>query len=140
MNPVRYPLYNDLHSFFYCYVVCNYAAEMKIDTIAMGRRGMSNMERWLLFWVIITRVLNGSVSSYVLANAPCAYSFILLLTSSVCLMGKAIEDRIKMEQLDKEIQDVISASSSEGENDGEKKMPFFLPRKHSTKNYYSDSD
>lgn len=55
-------------------------------------------------------------------------------------MGKAIEDRIKMEQLDKEIQDVISASSSEGENDGEKKMPFFLPRKHSTKNYYSDSD
>ena len=66
--------------------------------------------------------------------------FLQLVTSSVCLMGKAIEDRIKMEQLDKEIQDVITASSSEGENDGEKKMPFFLPRKHSTKNYYSDSD
>lgn len=62
---------------------------------------------------------------------------------SVCLMGKGVEDRIVKEQLkqqDKEMQEVISASSSEAENDGEKKMPFFLPRKHSEKNYYTDSD
>ena len=62
---------------------------------------------------------------------------------SVCLMGKGVEDRIVKEQLkqqDKEMQVVISASSSEAENDGEKKMPFFLPRKHSEKNYYTDSD
>lgn len=32
----RLPSYN---------VVCSYAQEMKIDTIVMGRRGMSNMER-----------------------------------------------------------------------------------------------
>ena len=56
---------------------------------------------------------------------------------SVCLMGKGVEDRIVKEQLK---QEVISASSSEAENDGEKKMPFFLPRKHSEKNYYTDSD
>ena len=65
--------------------------------------------------------------------------FSCCLVISVCLMGKAIEDRIKKEKIDKEIQDVIS-SSSEAENEGEKKMPFFLPRKHSAKNYYSDSD
>lgn len=65
--------------------------------------------------------------------------FICYLGCSVCLMGKAIEDRIKKDQIDKEIQDIIS-SSSEAENEGEKKMPFFLPRKHSVKNYYSDSD
>ena len=35
----------------------------KIDTIVMGRRGMSNLKR----------MLNGSVSEYVIANAPCAY-------------------------------------------------------------------
>ena len=55
-------------------------------------------------------------------------------------MGPGVEDRINQEKLDKEIQDAITASSSEAENDGEKKMPFFLPRKHSLKNYYSDSD
>ena len=58
-------------------------------------------------------------------------------------MGKGVEDRIVKEQLkqqDKEMQEVISASSSEAENDGEKKMPFFLPRKHSENNYYTDSD
>ena len=58
-------------------------------------------------------------------------------------MGKGVEDRIVKEQLkqqDKEMQEVISASSSEAENDGGKKMPFFLPRKHSEKNYYTDSD
>ena len=58
-------------------------------------------------------------------------------------MGKGVEDRIVKEQLkqqDKEMQEVISASSSDAENDGEKKMPFFLPRKHSEKNYYTDSD
>lgn len=57
------------------------------------------------------------------------------------MMGKAVEDRIIQEQLkqqDKEMQEVIS--ESEGENDGDKKMPFFLPRKHSAKNYYTDSD
>ena len=63
-----------------------------------------------------------------------------LIKLSVCLMGQGVEDRIKQEKLDKEIQDTIAASSSEAENDGEKKMPFFLPRKHSIKNYYSDSD
>ena len=63
-----------------------------------------------------------------------------LIKCSVCLMGPGVEDRIKQEKLDKEIQDAITASSSEAENDGEKKMPFFLPRKHSIKNYYSDSD
>ena len=31
----------------------------------MGRRGMSNLKR----------MINGSVSEYVLANAPCAYVF-----------------------------------------------------------------
>ena len=63
-----------------------------------------------------------------------------LIKLSVCLMGQGVEDRIKQEKLDKEIQDTIAASSSEAENEGEKKMPFFLPRKHSIKNYYSDSD
>ena len=61
----------------------------------------------------------------------------------IALHGKGVEDRIVKEQLkqqDKEMQEVISASSSEAENDGEKKMPFFLPRKHSEKNYYTDSD
>lgn len=43
--------------------VCSYAVEDKIDTIVMGRRGMSNLKR----------MLNGSVSEYVIANAPCAY-------------------------------------------------------------------
>lgn len=42
--------------------VCKYAVEDKIDTIVMGRRGMSNLKR----------MINGSVSEYVLANAPCA--------------------------------------------------------------------
>ena len=47
------------------------------------------------------------------------------LKRSVCLMGKGVEDRIVKEQLkqqDKEMQEVISASSSEAENDGEKKI------------------
>lgn len=69
--------------------------------------------------------------------------FFYSIKRSVCLMGKGVEDRIVKEQLkqqDKEMQEVISASSSEAENDGEKKMPFFLPRKHSEKNYYTDSD
>ena len=42
--------------------VCKYAAEDKIDCIVMGRRGMSNLKR----------MINGSVSEYVLANASCA--------------------------------------------------------------------
>lgn len=58
-------------------------------------------------------------------------------------MGKGVEDRIVKEQLkqqDKEIQEMINSGSSDAEKDGEKKMPFFLPRKHSEKNYYTDSD
>lgn len=47
--------------------VCKYAVEDKIDCIVMGRRGMSNLKR----------MINGSVSEFVLANAPCAYSVIL---------------------------------------------------------------
>ena len=72
---------------------------------------------------------------------PARWLFSPAFTRSVCLMGKAVEDRIIQEQLkqqDKEMQEVIS--ESEGENDGDKKMPFFLPRKHSAKNYYTDSD
>ncbi|CBK20019.2 uncharacterized protein [Blastocystis hominis] len=104
-----------------CNVVCNCAIEKKIDTIVMGRRGISNVDR----------LLNGSCSSYVLSNAPCA----------VCLMGKGVGDRIKEEELKKKNQEIaeLSASLSEGEPEGAK-MPFFLPRKHSVKNYYEDSD
>lgn len=53
-------------------MVCNYAIEKKIDTIVMGRRGMTNMERWAVIYGVDGRVLNGSVSTYVLSNAPCA--------------------------------------------------------------------
>ena len=45
---------------------------MKIDTIVLGRRGMCNVERYRIDVVVIIRVLNGSVSSYVLSNANCA--------------------------------------------------------------------
>ncbi|KAK8806121.1 hypothetical protein WA171_007206 [Blastocystis sp. BT1] len=101
-------------------VVCSYAVEKKIDTIVMGRRGMGNVER----------LINGSVSTYVLANAPCA----------VCIMGKAIEDRVVEEQQrkeDKALRETLESSDSENEG---KKMPFFLPRKNSAKDYYTDSD
>ena len=57
-------------------------------------------------------------------------------------MGKGVEEQQKCEerkQLDKEIQDSLSASSTESEEGGEA-LPFFLPRKHSSKNYFSDSD
>ena len=43
--------------------ICAYAIQDKIDTIVMGRRGMSNLKC----------MLNGSVSESVIANAPCAY-------------------------------------------------------------------
>lgn len=52
--------------------VCKYAVEDKIDCIVMGRRGMSNLKRFASSLHIIHRMLNGSVSEYVLANAPCA--------------------------------------------------------------------
>lgn len=56
-------------------------------------------------------------------------------------MGKGVGDRIKEEELKKKNQEIaeLSASLSEGEPEGAK-MPFFLPRKHSVKNYYEDSD
>ena len=77
------------------------------------------------------RMINGSVSSYVLSNAPCA----------VCLMGKGVEDREKAKEMKKQDEEIAELSASASENEGEdKKMPFFLPRKHSVKNYYSDSD
>lgn len=61
---------------------------------------------------------------------------------SVCIMGKDVEERVKQEELKKKDQEIaeLTASASENEGDGEKKVPFFLPRKHSIKNYYSDSD
>ena len=57
-------------------------------------------------------------------------------------MGQGVEKRIKEAEIkkkDKEIAELL-ASASESEGEGEKTMPFFLPRKHSVKNYYSDSD
>ncbi|KAK8827962.1 adenine nucleotide alpha hydrolases-like protein [Blastocystis sp. ATCC 50177/Nand II] len=101
--------------------VCKYAVEDKIDCIVMGRRGMSNLKR----------MLNGSVSEYVLANAPCA----------VCIMGKNVEEKVKAEELKKMDEEIAELSASCSENEGEgDKVPMFLPRKHSEKNYYTDSD
>ena len=57
-------------------------------------------------------------------------------------MGQGVEKRLKeaeQKKKDEEIAELLS-SASENEGDGDKAMPFFLPRKHSTKNYYSDSD
>lgn len=67
--------------------------------------------------------------------------FVFINYVSVCLMGKGVRDRIKEEELKKKDQEIaeLSASLSEGEPEGAK-MPFFLPRKHSVKNYYEDSD
>lgn len=61
---------------------------------------------------------------------------------SVCLMGKGVEKRVQEAALKKKDEEIaeLTASASENEGDGDKKMPFFLPRKHSIKNYYSDSD
>lgn len=59
---------------------------------------------------------------------------------SVCIMGKAIEDRIIEEQIRKE--DIVlkeTLASSDSENEG-KKVPFFLPRKNSAKDYGTESD
>ena len=55
-------------------------------------------------------------------------------------MGKAIEDRVVEEQQrkeDKALRETLDSSDSENEG---KKMPFFLPRKNSAKDYYTDSD
>ena len=48
---------------------------------------------------------------------------------------RAAED---LEKKDREIA-ALTASASENEGEGAK-VPFFLPRKHSVKNYYTDSD
>lgn len=57
-------------------------------------------------------------------------------------MGKDVEEKVKAEELRKKDEEIakLSASCSENEGDGEKKVPMFLPRKHSEKNYYTDSD
>ena len=57
-------------------------------------------------------------------------------------MGKDVEEKAKQEELRKKDQEIaeLVASASENEGEGETKVPFFLPRKHSFKNYYSDSD
>ena len=64
------------------------------------------------------------------------------LTCSVCIMGKDVEEKVKAEELRKKDEEIaeLSASASENEGDGEKKVPSFLPRNHSAKNYYTDSD
>lgn len=84
------------------------------------------------------------MSSYVLSNAPCAYEmdWDFSLMYSVCLMGQGVERRMKEDEMKKKDEEIaeLTASASENEGEGEKAMPFFLPRKHSTKNYYSDSD
>ena len=59
---------------------------------------------------------------------------------SVCIMGKAIEDRVVEEQQrkeDKALRETLESSDRETEG---QKMPFFLPRKNSAKDYYTDSD
>ena len=90
------------------------------------------------------RMINGSVSTYVLANAPCAYGFVCFARLNndcrVCIMGKAVEERVmqeKREEEDKVMHDLLAASDSENEG---KAMPFFLPRRESKKDYYTDSD
>ncbi len=57
-------------------------------------------------------------------------------------MGKDVEEKVKAEELRKKDEEIaeLSASASENEGDGEKKVPSFLPRNHSAKNYYTDSD
>ena len=57
-------------------------------------------------------------------------------------MGRDAEEKVKQEELRKKDQEIaeLTASASENEGDSETKVPFFLPRKHSVKNYYSDSD
>ena len=59
----------------------------------------------------------------------------------MCVMGKDVEEKAKNEELKKKDQEIaeLTASASEGEGEGAA-IPFFLPRKHSVKNYYTDSD
>lgn len=65
-----------------------------------------------------------------------------LFRNSVCIMGRDVEEKVMQEELKKKDQEIaeLTASASENEGDGENKVPFFLPRKHSVKNYYTDSD
>lgn len=67
---------------------------------------------------------------------------LFLIRSSVCIMGRDVEEKVMQEELKKKDQEIaeLTASASENEGDGENKVPFFLPRKHSVKNYYTDSD
>ncbi|KAK8791989.1 hypothetical protein WA158_005366 [Blastocystis sp. Blastoise] len=84
-----------------------------IDVIVMGRRGMSQLKR----------MLTGSVSQFVLSNAPCA----------VCLMGPGIAAKIEMEEDERKDREIDSAlSQSDAENT---KIPVFLPRRHSIKDF-----
>lgn len=56
-------------------------------------------------------------------------------------MGKDAEEKVKQDELRKQDQEIAEMTASASENEGEdSKVPFFLPRKHSVKNYYSDSD
>ena len=52
--------------------ICKYAIDHKIDTIVMGRRGMGMMKRFVIRLWLRDRIMGGSVSEYVITNAPCA--------------------------------------------------------------------
>lgn len=60
---------------------------------------------------------------------------------SVCVMGRNVEEKKRKEDLEKKDREIAELTASASENEGEgAKVPFFLPRKHSVKNYYTDSD
>ena len=93
--------------------ICKIAEKENIDVIVMGRRGMSQLKR----------MLTGSVSQFVLSNAPCA----------VCLMGAGVTAKIEMAEddaKDRAIDEALSQSDAESS-----KIPVFLPRKHSIKDF-----
>lgn len=56
-------------------------------------------------------------------------------------MGRSVEEKKRKEDLEKKDREIAELTASASENEGEgAKVPFFLPRKHSVKNYYTDSD
>ena len=56
-------------------------------------------------------------------------------------MGRGVEEKKRKEDLEKKDREIAELTASASENEGEgAKVPFFLPRKHSVKNYYTDSD
>lgn len=64
-----------------------------------------------------------------------------MLICSVCVMGRGVEEKKRKEDLEKKDREIAELTASASENEGEgAKVPFFLPRKHSVKNYYTDSD